>query len=106
MNQAKKIERFPDTVTDTLWVNANIATMAAGDTPYGLMENAAIAVHDGRIQWLGSMSELPANYTSSCTTLYDCQGRLVTPGLVDCHTHLVHGGNRAKEFEMRLNGAP
>ncbi len=105
MNQAKNIERFPDTATDTLWVNANIATMIAGDTPYGLIDNAAIAIHDGRIQWLGSMSELPADYASSCTTLYDCQGRLVTPGLVDCHTHLVHGGNRAKEFEMRLNGA-
>ncbi len=105
MNQAKKIERFPDTATDTLWVNANIATMTAGDTPYGLMKNAAIAIHDGRIQWLGSMSELPADYAKSCATLYDCQGRLVTPGLVDCHTHLVHGGNRAKEFEMRLNGA-
>lgn len=99
------MNKFPKSPTDTLWVNANISTMAAGAVPYGLMENSAIAIHNGRIQWLGAMSELPADYVQSCTTLQDCQGRLVTPGLVDCHTHLVHGGNRAKEFEMRLNDA-
>lgn len=96
---------FPQPDIDTLWINANIATMIAGEPPYGLLENSAIAIHGGHIQWLGSMSELPTDYAQSCTTIQDCQGRLVTPGLVDCHTHLVHGGNRAKEFEMRLNGA-
>lgn len=99
------MNNFPDSTIDTLWINANIATMTAGDTPYGLLENAAIAIRDGRIQWLGAMSELPADYAQSCTTVQDCHNQLVTPGLVDCHTHLVHGGNRAKEFEMRLNGA-
>jgi len=105
MNIAQQTEHFPNTPIDTLWINANIATMTTGDIPYGLLENAAIAIHNGRIQWLGSMSELPNDYKQSCTTTQDCQGGLVTPGLVDCHTHLVHGGNRAKEFEMRLNGA-
>ena len=105
MNTAKPIQTFPILTIDTLWVNANIATMTVSETPYGLMENAAIAIHDGRILWLGSMSELPADYAQSCGSVHDCEGKLVTPGLVDCHTHLVHGGNRAKEFEMRLNGA-
>ena len=96
---------FPKTSVDTLCINANIATMTASDESYGLMENAAIVIHRGRIQWLGRMRELPTDYTESCTTLQDCKGQLVTPGLVDCHTHLVHAGNRAQEFEMRLNGA-
>lgn len=96
---------FPSSAIDSLWINATLATMTAGDTPYGLLENAAIAIHDGRIAWLGAMSELPADYAQSCATVNDCHNQLVTPGLVDCHTHLVHGGNRAKEFEMRLNGA-
>lgn len=105
MNTTKPTLSFPQSSIDTLWVNANIATMTANDVPYGLMENAAIAIYNGRIQWLGAMSDLPADYAKKCSTVYDCQDQLVTPGLVDCHTHLVHGGNRAKEFEMRLNGA-
>ena len=102
---ANQTKPFPTEVVDTLWINATIATMAASDVPYGLMVNAAIAIHNGVIQWLGPMSDLPVNYARSCTTIQDCHSHLVTPGLIDCHTHLVHGGNRAKEFEMRLNGA-
>ena len=105
MNIAQQAEHFPNTPIDTLWINANIATMTVSEHPYGLMDNAAIAIHGGLIQWLGSMSDLPNNYAALCTTIQDCHGQLVTPGLIDCHTHLVHGGNRAKEFEMRLNGA-
>lgn len=96
---------FPESQLDTLWINAHLATMVTSDIPYGLIKNAAIAMQGGRIQWLGSMAELPANYLERCTEIHDCQGQLVTPGLIDCHTHIVYGGNRAKEFEMRLKGA-
>ncbi|WP_435258756.1 imidazolonepropionase [Thioclava sp. FR2] len=80
---------------------AKIATMQAG-TPYGLIEDGAMILSGGRIDWVGPRSELPA--TSGHERL-DLGGRLITPALIDCHTHLVHGGNRAVEFEMRLNGA-
>ncbi|MAN97917.1 MAG: imidazolonepropionase [Roseovarius sp.] len=79
------------------------ATMAplAGD--YGLVREAAIAVSDGQIAWVGPASELPPDYADLDLRSFD--GRLVTPALIDCHTHIVHGGNRAREFEMRLKGA-
>ena len=105
MNTVKHTQPFPTNDIDTLWINANIATMTVSEHPYGLMNNAAIAIHGGLIKWLGSMNDLPDNYAQLCMTIQDCHGQLVTPGLIDCHTHLVHGGNRAKEFEMRLNGA-
>ena len=85
---------------DLLLTNAMLATMA-GDTPYGLIENGAIAVTDGTISWVGSAADVPPQ----ATTIKDCHGQLITPALIDCHTHLVHGGNRAKEFELRLQGA-
>ncbi|MGB1010775.1 MAG: imidazolonepropionase [Thiolinea sp.] len=96
---------FPTTAVDTLWLNARLATMEVNGSPYGLLDEAAIAVSDGKISWLGKTGALPANYPQRCTTIQDCRGQLVTPGLVDCHTHLVYGGNRAREFEMRLQGA-
>jgi len=77
--------------------------MVPGDTPYGLVENGAIAISDGTIVWTGPQSELPSQYTD--WESHDLEGRVVTPGLIDCHTHIVHGGNRANEFEMRLEGA-
>ena len=77
--------------------------MVEGNTPYGLIENAAIAVKDGRIAWVGPQNEVPSAYSRLGQNPYD--NRLVTPGLIDCHTHVVFGGNRATEFEMRLNGA-
>ncbi|WP_339668484.1 imidazolonepropionase [uncultured Roseovarius sp.] len=73
----------------------------AGD--YGLVREAAIAVSDGQIAWVGPASELPPDYADLDLRSFD--GRLVTPALIDCHTHIVHGGNRAREFEMRLKGA-
>lgn len=88
---------------DRLWINARLATMAAGREPFGIMANAAIACKDGRIAWVGAMADMPAGLNSA--QISDCDGRWVTPGLVDCHTHLVYGGNRAREFEMRLAGA-
>ncbi|MDE2445130.1 MAG: imidazolonepropionase [Alphaproteobacteria bacterium] len=76
--------------------NCNVATMVGG---YGLIKNAAIVIDHGQIQWVGQESEAPSG------PAIDAQGSLVTPGLIDCHTHLVYGGNRANEFEQRLNGA-
>jgi imidazolonepropionase len=88
-----------------LWVNAQLATMCPGQTAYGMMEGAAVATSGDRITWIGSMASLPGDPSQLAQHVVDCAGHLVTPGLIDCHTHLVHGGNRAREFEMRLNGA-
>lgn len=79
------------------------ATMGETAAPYGLIEAAAIALVDGRIAWIGAEAELPTDYADLPKT--DLGNRLVTPALIDCHTHVVHGGNRAAEFELRLNGA-
>ena len=86
----------------TVFVNVNLATMTDGASSYGLIENGALAVANGKIAWLGKQSQLP-KYNHSVDTI-DGHGRWITPGLVDCHTHLVYGGNRANEFEMRLEG--
>jgi len=80
--------------------NARIATMQPGGAPYGAIEDAAVLIENGRIAWVGPSSEAPAAAESA-----DLAGRWVTPGLIDCHTHIVHGGNRAREFELRLEGA-
>jgi imidazolonepropionase len=88
-----------------IWENARVATMAAdAAAPYGMIEDGVVAVCDGRISWVGRRQDLPAELRSGCET-HDAEGGLLTPGLIDCHTHLVYGGNRATEFEARLNGA-
>jgi len=79
------------------------ATMSEGTEPYGLIEDALIAIQDGRIAWIGPREDAPA--TVRALPVQKQEGRLVTPGLIDCHTHIVHGGDRAREFEMRLEGA-
>ena len=84
-------------------INVNLATMVAGADPYRLVPTGAVVIDNGRIQWVGAASDLPAEYATWPT--HDLGGRLVTPGLIDCHTHVVYGGDRAMEFEMRLNGA-
>lgn len=89
-------------VLPMLFINARIATMT-GPVPYGLIDNAALVIEGDRIVWVGEMVALPQAMRGQDAT--DLGGRLVTPGLIDCHTHLVFGGNRAREFEMRLNGA-
>lgn len=82
--------------------NATIATMRTG-APYGLIPGAAIAVANGKIAWVGAQDALPATFADvPCENL---EGRLITPALIDAHTHVIYGGNRAEEFEMRLNGA-
>ena len=83
---------------DSLWFNAHAATMA----PMGNVRDAVIAVKDGRIAWIGAAGDRPEGRAAE---EHDLGGRWVTPGLFDCHTHLVFGGNRAREFEMRLEGA-
>ena len=82
---------------DLLFTNLHLATMAGG---YGEMHDAALAVRHGRIAWLGARHEAPAALEE-----IDGGGAWMTPGLVDCHTHIVHAGNRSKEWEARLNGA-
>ena len=86
-----------------VWTHCRAATMVAGATPYGLVEDAALVAEGARIAWVGPRRELPAQWRGAAEN--DCGGALVTPGLVDCHTHLVYGGDRAQEFEQRLNGA-
>ncbi|PXV61589.1 imidazolonepropionase [Dyella jiangningensis] len=89
---------------DHLLTNATLATFA-GDAPYGLIEQGAIALHEGRIAWIGPQRALPADVAAQASQVENLGGAVVTPGLIDCHTHLVFGGNRAHEFDMRLNGA-
>lgn len=90
---------------DSLWMNGRLATMRMGAGPYGAVDGAALAIRDGRIAWLGPMGDLPGEPRKLARELHNLGGRWVTPGLIDCHTHLVYGGDRAHEFEMRLGGA-
>lgn len=84
--------------------NATLATLDPEETvPYGLVKKAAIVITNGLISWCGIGADLPAEYDP--LPRHDLAGRLITPALIDCHTHIVAGGNRAKEFEMRLHGA-
>jgi imidazolonepropionase len=89
--------------TSKLFVDLNAATMCQGENAYGMIEDAAIAVADGMIAWVGQLADLLTAFAELPQESLD--GRTVTPGLIDCHTYIVHGGDRAVEFEMRLNGA-
>ncbi len=93
-------ERF-----DHLWINARLATMVAGAAAYGTIEDGAVATSGDRIAWVGPRSALPGAPGTLAKNLHDAEGRWITPGLIDCHTHLVYGGDRAAEFELRLEGA-
>ncbi|MDR3477146.1 MAG: imidazolonepropionase [Gammaproteobacteria bacterium] len=91
---------------DSLYINGQIATMADEQScPYGLLRDSALAIKDGLIAWVGPMQSLPDMPERLAKTIYDLAGRCVTPGLIDCHTHLVYAGNRYYEFELRLQGA-
>lgn len=83
-----------------LLTDATLATMTDG---YGLIPGGAVAIDGSHVVWVGNSADIPELYQSF--TRHECGGRLITPGLIDCHTHVVFGGNRAAEFEMRLNGA-
>ena len=85
-----------------LLTNLTLATMERGARPYGLVDDGAVAVEDERIAWCGPAHAVPGDH--SAWPRRDLDGRLVTPALIDCHTHIVYGGDRAREFEMRLEG--
>ena len=87
---------------DRLITDCRLATMVAGGAPYGAIADGAILLKDGRIVWAGPRADLPAHQAAQTDRL---DGRWVTPGLIDCHTHLVFGGDRSGEFEQRLGGA-
>ena len=86
---------------DSLWCNVHLATMTEAHS-YGEIRDGALAIKDGRIAWLGRQSDLPAHYQAN--EIFDGGGAWLTPGLIDCHTHIVYAGNRSDEFEDRLNG--
>ena len=90
---------------NSLWTNANLATMDGYGKPYGIIPNGAIGVTEGKISWLGAMADLPGAPAGLSENVIDCKGALITPGLIDCHTHLIFGGNRIEEFEKRLGGS-
>ena len=88
----------------TLWRHARLATLATA-TGWGLIENGALVTEGDHIAWVGPDVQLPPSLADTATQVHDLQGGLVTPGLIDAHTHLVYGGDRAAEFELRLQGA-
>lgn len=87
---------------DSLWKNLQVATMAGG---YGIINNAAIGIKGGKIAWIGKAADLPGPPEKLTDYVLDGEGMFATPGLIDCHTHLVYAGDRAGEFEQRLKGA-
>ena len=91
-------ERF-----DRIWHNAQLATVRADLPDLGVIERGVVAMRGGRIAFAGSVSDFSSD--ADAAERIDCEGRWITPGLIDCHTHLVFGGNRAHEFELRLQGA-
>ncbi|MBA2057041.1 imidazolonepropionase [Psychrobacter cryohalolentis] len=110
------------TTFDHIIINANLATFstqygfdiyadnkdsaAAKSTPYGQLENAAIGIKDGKIAWIGAHAQMtPYLIHYQSQQIKDANGHWITPGLIDCHTHIVYGGNRSNEFEARLHGA-
>ncbi len=94
---------FSVVTINKVWRNARLATMDANLPGLGVIERGAVAADShGRIAYVGPDSGLPSHLLQDAV---DCDGRWITPGLIDCHTHLVHGGDRSHEFEMRLNGA-
>ncbi len=87
-----------------VWRNARLATLAPAAGGLGIYEKGTLLTDGERIVYAGSADGLPASAAQNAES-FDLEGRWVTPGLIDCHTHIIHGGNRAREFEMRLEGA-
>ena len=90
-------------LADRIWHDVQLATMDPALPGLGLIDKAIVACLDGKIVYAGAAGDAPADLDAK--QRIDCSGRLVTPGLVDCHTHLVYGGDRAHEFQLRLAGA-
>ena len=93
-----------DNRLETVWLNARLATLVEGRPGLGVVESGAIGARAGCIAFVGREDELPAAWRNGAR-IVDCRGRWITPALIDCHTHLVYGGDRAHEFELRLAGA-
>jgi imidazolonepropionase len=98
------LQKSPGKEWDQVWIGANIATMVAGAQPYGNIKNAALAVKGERIAWIGAAADARLKAAALGVPVQDAPGSWMTPGLIDCHTHLVYGGNRVEEFEKRLCG--
>jgi imidazolonepropionase len=98
------VSKTQATVRTRIWGNARLATMSSALPGLGVVERGAIAAVDGKIAFAGPEADLPTSIAANAEMI-DCGDRWITPGLIDCHTHLVHAGNRANEFEMRLAGA-
>lgn len=90
---------------DSIWINAHLATMDNTGLPYGAVRDGVLGVDGGKIAFVGSRAALTDAPHNLARMVHDGGGRWITPGLIDCHTHLVYGGSRAAEFEARLNGA-
>ena len=90
---------------DRIWIGAGVATMVPGGAPYGAIADGAVAVADGRIAWVGRRAELPGDASALAGEVHEHPDAWILPGLIDCHTHLVHAGDRAAEFELGLQGA-
>jgi imidazolonepropionase len=90
---------------DGLLLDCRLATLNAGCVPFGLIENAALGWKNGRIVFAAAQATLPGRPDALATRVTSAHNACITPGLIDCHTHLVFGGNRAAEFDLRLNGA-
>src|SRR5258708_6319490 len=91
------------TLVDHIWQRCRLATLSPSRQGLGLIDDGLIAANDGRIVYAGAAAEAPS--ALDARERIDCAGRWISPGLIDCHTHLVYGGNRAHEFEQRLAGA-
>jgi imidazolonepropionase len=88
---------------DRIWLDARLATLDPKRAGLGIVDNGAVASIGGRVAFAGPAADLPGGWDAA--ERIHCAGRLVTPSLIDCHTHLVHAGHRAREFELRLAGA-
>ena len=91
-----KDNSFPESV-DALWINGHLATMT-GEAAYGTIQDGALATSGSKIAWVGEKRTLPGDVESRAGEVHDGEGGWITPGLIDCHTHLVYGGSRAREF--------
>ena len=91
-------------IWDSLWVDVDLATMQTNE-PYGVIRDGALGVRDGRIAWVGPRADLPDAPARLAAQVIEGGGRWMTPGLIDCHTHILFGGERSREFELRLEGA-
>jgi imidazolonepropionase len=89
---------------DRLWIGGHLATMADNGSPFGEVRDGAIATRNGRISYVGRIADLPGRPDDLAREIIEVRGGWITPGLVDCHTHLVFGGDRSGEFEARLQG--